>query len=129
VGLTTCLSLVVPAATAWPRASWRDSVLVHALCVSFEKDPAVDRTGSAGWYNNLAFDRLAAADNLCARSLSADAFADVTKGQVADIGAVILVASISLYIASLRRSEPTRPRASSIAAHSSPWAARSIRKH
>jgi enoyl-[acyl-carrier protein] reductase/trans-2-enoyl-CoA reductase (NAD+) len=53
--------------------------------VSFEKEPAADRTGTAGWYNNLAFDRLVAADKLYARSLSADAFADATKDQVADI--------------------------------------------
>src|ERR1700738_5100942 len=57
----------------------------RTLCVSFEREPAGDRTGTAGWYNNLAFDRLAAADHLYARSLSADAFADATKDQVADI--------------------------------------------
>ncbi len=57
----------------------------RTLCVSFEKEPAADRTGTAGWYNNLAFDRLAADDKLYARSLSADAFADATKDQVADI--------------------------------------------
>ena len=57
----------------------------RTLCVSYEKEPAADRTGTAGWYNNLAFDRLAAADKLYARSLSADAFADATKDQVADI--------------------------------------------
>ena len=57
----------------------------RTLCVSFEKEPSADRTGTAGWYNNLAFDRLAAADELYARSLSADAFADATKDQVAEI--------------------------------------------
>ena len=57
----------------------------RTLCVSFEKEPAADRTGTAGWYNNLAFDSLAAAQRLYARSLNADAFADATKEQVADI--------------------------------------------
>lgn len=57
----------------------------RTLCVSFEKEPAADRTGTAGWYNNLAFDSLAAAQSLYARSLNADAFADATKEQVADI--------------------------------------------
>jgi len=57
----------------------------RTLCVSFEKEPAADRTGTAGWYNNLAFDALAAAESLYARSLNADAFADATKEQVADI--------------------------------------------
>ena len=29
----------------------------RTLCLSFEKEPAEDRTGTAGWYNNRAFDR------------------------------------------------------------------------
>ena len=70
----------------WPRASYRDSVLVHVRCACHSrKNRLADRTGTAGWYNNLAFDRLAADDKLYARSLSADAFADATKDQVADI--------------------------------------------
>lgn len=56
----------------------------RTLCLSFEKEPAADRTATAGWYNNLAFDRIAAAHHLYARSLNADAFADATKAQVAD---------------------------------------------
>ena len=55
------------------------------LCLSFEKEPDAERTASAGWYNNLAFDRAAKAKGLYARSLNADAFADATKSQVADI--------------------------------------------
>ena len=57
----------------------------RTLCLSFEKEPADERTASAGWYNNLAFDRTAAARNLYARSLNADAFADATKAQVSEI--------------------------------------------
>jgi enoyl-[acyl-carrier protein] reductase / trans-2-enoyl-CoA reductase (NAD+) len=57
----------------------------RTLCLSFEKEPADDRTATAGWYNNLAFDRMAAAHKLYARSVNADAFADATKAQVADI--------------------------------------------
>ena len=57
----------------------------RTLCLSFEKEPAEDRTGTAGWYNNRAFDRAAAAQGLYARSLNADAFADATKAQIADI--------------------------------------------
>ena len=57
----------------------------RTLCLSFEKEPAEDRTATAGWYNNLAFDRVAAERGLYARSLNADAFADATKAQVADI--------------------------------------------
>ena len=55
------------------------------ICLSFEKEPEGDRTASAGWYNNLAFDRAAAARGLYAKSVSADAFADATKRTIADL--------------------------------------------
>jgi enoyl-[acyl-carrier protein] reductase/trans-2-enoyl-CoA reductase (NAD+) len=57
----------------------------RTLCLSFEKEPAADRTATAGWYNCAAFDRVAGAHGLYARSLNADAFADATKAQIADI--------------------------------------------
>jgi enoyl-[acyl-carrier protein] reductase/trans-2-enoyl-CoA reductase (NAD+) len=57
----------------------------RTLGLSFEKEPAADRTATAGWYNCAAFDRVAAAHGLYARSLNADAFADATKAQTADI--------------------------------------------
>ncbi len=56
----------------------------RTLCLSFEKDPTDRTTGSAGWYNNRAFDRAAAARGLYARSIHADAFARDTKALVAD---------------------------------------------
>jgi enoyl-[acyl-carrier protein] reductase / trans-2-enoyl-CoA reductase (NAD+) len=57
----------------------------RTLCLSFEKEPAADRTATAGWYNCAAFDRVASAHRLYARSWNADAFADATKAQIADI--------------------------------------------
>jgi enoyl-[acyl-carrier protein] reductase/trans-2-enoyl-CoA reductase (NAD+) len=57
----------------------------RTLCLSFEKEPSTDRTGTAGWYNNLAFDRTAASQNLYARSVNGDAFSDATKAQIAEI--------------------------------------------
>jgi enoyl-[acyl-carrier protein] reductase/trans-2-enoyl-CoA reductase (NAD+) len=57
----------------------------RTLCLSFEKEPAPDRTATAGWYNGVAFDRVAGAHGLYARSVNADAFADATKAQIADI--------------------------------------------
>lgn len=54
------------------------------LCLSFEKEPEADKTATAGWYNNAAFDRLARARGLYARSLNGDAFSDATKATVAD---------------------------------------------
>jgi enoyl-[acyl-carrier protein] reductase/trans-2-enoyl-CoA reductase (NAD+) len=57
----------------------------RTLSLSFEKEPAPDRTATAGWYNGVAFDRAAAAHGSYARSVNADAFADATKAQIADI--------------------------------------------
>jgi enoyl-[acyl-carrier protein] reductase/trans-2-enoyl-CoA reductase (NAD+) len=57
----------------------------RTLCLSFEKEPTTDHTATPGWYNNLAFDRAASAQGLYALSLSADAFDDQTKAQVADL--------------------------------------------
>jgi enoyl-[acyl-carrier protein] reductase/trans-2-enoyl-CoA reductase (NAD+) len=56
----------------------------RTIGLSFEKEPEEDRTGSAGWYNNRAFDRAAHEAGLYARSFSADAFADATKAEIAD---------------------------------------------
>ncbi len=55
------------------------------LGVSFEKEPSENKTGTAGWYNNRAFEREAHAAGLYARTLNADAFADATRAQVIDI--------------------------------------------
>ena len=57
----------------------------RTLCLSFEKEPEAEKTGTAGWYNNAAFDRLAQAQGLYARSISADAFSDATRTQVAEV--------------------------------------------
>ncbi len=56
----------------------------RTIGLSFEKEPAEDRTGSAGWYNNRAFDRAANDAGLYARSFSADAFSDATKTDMAE---------------------------------------------
>lgn len=55
------------------------------LCLSFEKEPSEEKTGTAGYYNNAAFDRLAKARGLYARSLNGDAFTDASKALVTDI--------------------------------------------
>ncbi|MEZ5560078.1 MAG: trans-2-enoyl-CoA reductase family protein [Pseudomonadales bacterium] len=54
------------------------------LGVSFEKPPADNRTATAGWYNNIAFDEAARAAGLYARSIDGDAFSDALKAQVID---------------------------------------------
>jgi enoyl-[acyl-carrier protein] reductase/trans-2-enoyl-CoA reductase (NAD+) len=57
----------------------------RTLSLSYEKSPTLESTGTAGWYNNRAFEELASASGLYARSIDADAFADETKARVADV--------------------------------------------
>ena len=78
------------------------------LGVFFEKPPEPDRTGTAGWYNSVAFEREAHAAGLYAKSINGDAFSDAVKEQViatikADLGTVDAV----IYsLASPRRTNP-----------------------
>ena len=52
--------------------------------VSFEKAPAETKTATAGWYNNLAFEREAKAAGLKAVTLDGDAFSDEMKARTVD---------------------------------------------
>ena len=54
----------------------------NTIGVSFEKEPTERKTGSAGWYNNVAFDQLASSTNLFSHTINDDAFADHTKAEV-----------------------------------------------
>src|SRR4030095_2356802 len=61
--------------------------------VFFEKESEADRTGSAGWYNSVAFEKEARAAGLYAKSINGDAFSDAIKDQTistikADLGQV-----------------------------------------
>lgn len=80
----------------------------RTLCLSFEKEPEAEKTGTAGWYNNAAFDRLAHAKGLYARSVNADAFSDATKAMVADIARQDL-GTIDLLVYSLASPVRTDP--------------------
>ncbi|NCF45502.1 MAG: enoyl-[acyl-carrier-protein] reductase FabV [Proteobacteria bacterium] len=66
------------------------------LGVSLEKAPTENKTASAGWYNNKAFEARASAQGLYAKTLDGDAFADAMRSQVldtikADLGKIDLV--------------------------------------
>jgi enoyl-[acyl-carrier protein] reductase / trans-2-enoyl-CoA reductase (NAD+) len=66
------------------------------LGVSFEKPPGPDKTATAGWYNNIAFEDAAAAAGLYAKTLDGDAFSDAMKARVietirADLGHIDLL--------------------------------------
>jgi enoyl-[acyl-carrier protein] reductase/trans-2-enoyl-CoA reductase (NAD+) len=59
------------------------------LNISYEKGTDGNRTGTAGWYNNLAFQSAAEADGLWARDIIGDAFdpkvMDTTKATIRDM--------------------------------------------
>ena len=57
----------------------------NTLGISFEKAPAENKTASAGWYNNLAFEAAAKAAGVYARTLDGDAFSDAMREQAADV--------------------------------------------
>ena len=66
------------------------------LGVSLEKAPTDSKTASAGWYNNLAFEKQAEREGLYAKTINADAFSDETRRQVLetikeDLGQIDLV--------------------------------------
>jgi enoyl-[acyl-carrier protein] reductase/trans-2-enoyl-CoA reductase (NAD+) len=80
--------LVLGASTGYGLASRITAAFgmgAATLGVSFEKEASEDRTGTAGWYNTLAFEKFAKARGLYAKSLNGDAFSDAMKQQVIDI--------------------------------------------
>lgn len=52
--------------------------------VSFEKEGSETKSGTPGWYNNLAFDRASAAAGIKSVTLNGDAFSDAVRAQVID---------------------------------------------
>jgi enoyl-[acyl-carrier protein] reductase/trans-2-enoyl-CoA reductase (NAD+) len=76
--------------------------------VFFEKSGVENKTGSAGWYNSVAFEEAAAAAGLYAKSFNGDAFSKEMKEQVveairADLGQVDCIV---YSLASPRRTDP-----------------------
>ncbi len=68
----------------------------NTLGVSYEKLPAANKTATAGWYNNKAFESAAQAAGLRAVTIDGDAFSDAMRTQVidalkADFGPIDLV--------------------------------------
>jgi enoyl-[acyl-carrier protein] reductase/trans-2-enoyl-CoA reductase (NAD+) len=66
------------------------------LGVSFERPASETKTASAGWYNNIAFEKAAAGAGLYAKTLDGDAFSDDMKAKAiaaikADMGKIDLV--------------------------------------
>lgn len=68
----------------------------NTLGISFEKLPSEKKTGSAGWYNNIAFEDAARAAGLYAETLDGDAFSDEMRSRAigrikAEMGRIDLV--------------------------------------
>lgn len=103
--------LVIGASTGFGLASRITSAYgsnASTVGVYFEKPPAPGKPGSPGWYNTAAFERIAQANGLYAKSINGDAFSDEIKQKTidlikADLGQIDLV----IYsLASPRRVHP-----------------------
>ena len=92
-------ALVIGASTGYGLASRISQAFgagAATLGVIFDKPASGSRTASAGWYNTAAFERLAAADGLYAKTVNGDAFTKEVKDEVIalikrDLGEVDLV--------------------------------------
>jgi len=77
--------------------------------VFFEKPGVENKSGSAGWYNSIAFEEAAAKAGLYAKSFNGDAFSTEIKDEViaaikADLGEIDCIV---YSLASPRRTDPT----------------------
>jgi len=52
--------------------------------VSYEKEGSETKSGTPGWYNNMAFDRAAAKAGVPSFTINGDAFSDAVRAQVID---------------------------------------------
>jgi len=80
------------------------------LGVSFEKPPTANKTATAGWYNNIAFEEAAAAAGLFAETLDGDAFSDEMKARVVDVVKNRMGGKLDLVIYSLASPVRQHPR-------------------
>lgn len=80
--------LVIGSSTGYGLASRISAAFgcgAATLGVMFDKEGGGNKTGTAGWYNTKAFEKLAAEEGLYARSVNGDAYSDECKKQVIDI--------------------------------------------
>jgi len=103
--------LVIGASTGYGLAARISAAFgagADTLGVCFERAGDDTKPASAGWYNTAAFEKLAVAKGLYAKSINGDAFSDAVKQQTIDIirrdlGQVDLVV---YSLASPRRTHP-----------------------
>jgi enoyl-[acyl-carrier protein] reductase / trans-2-enoyl-CoA reductase (NAD+) len=80
--------LVIGASTGYGLASRIVSAFgagAATIGVFFEKPASESRTGSAGWYNTVAFEKAAQESGLYAKSINGDAFSNEIKNQAIEI--------------------------------------------
>jgi len=80
--------LVIGASTGYGLASRITAAFGYGaatLGVFFEKPSSEDKTGTAGWYNAAAFDKLAKQAGLYSKSINGDAFANATRERAIEI--------------------------------------------
>jgi len=103
--------LVIGASTGYGLASRITAAFgcrANTVGVFFEKEPSGKRPATAGWYNSIAFEKLAKAEGLYAKSINGDAFSDEIKAATIevlkkDVGPIDLVVN---SLASPRRTHP-----------------------
>lgn len=104
-------ALIIGASTGYGLASRISSAFgcgAATIGIIFDKPAKGARTASAGWYNTAAFEKLAAADGLYAKTINGDAFSKEVKEQTIkmirkDLG------SIDLLVYSLAAPRRTMP--------------------
>jgi enoyl-[acyl-carrier protein] reductase / trans-2-enoyl-CoA reductase (NAD+) len=103
--------LVIGASTGYGLAARISAAFgcgADTLGVFFERAGSDTKPGTAGWYNTAAFEKIATAKGLYAKSINGDAFSDAVKQQTIDtikrdLGQVDLVV---YSLASPRRTHP-----------------------
>ncbi len=79
--------LVIGASTGYGLASRISAAFgwgADTIGVFFERSSAVDRTGSAGWYNTIAFHEAAVKEGLTSININGDAFSNEIKAKTID---------------------------------------------
>ena len=96
--------LVIGASTGYGLASRITAAFgfgAATLGVFFEKPSSDTKTGTAGWYNSAAFDRLAQEAGLYSRSINGDAFSDETRAKAIALIKAEMDGPIDLVVYSL----------------------------
>lgn len=105
-------ALIIGASTGFGLASRITAAYgsgASTVGVFFEKEPSEGKTASPGWYNSAAFETMAKADGLYAKSINGDAFSDEVKQQTIELIKKDL-GQVDLVIYSLASPVRTNPR-------------------